>query len=319
MNARRQLLAAALGLALSASVLAQDQAIRILVGSPPGGSTDLVARLAAEKMRASLGVPVIVENKPGASGQLAAELLRNAAPDGRTLMASPIAVTVLAPLTSDKLRYDPAKDFAPVSLAANFQFALAVGPGSPAKSVREYVAWARGTPANGAYAIPLTGGPSHFLGVMLARASGVDLAPVPYKGSAPMVADMIGGQVPAGIALVSDFVKLHQAGKLRMIGSFGPERSPAAPDIPTLREQGFADSEGLGWIAFHTVAGTPRETVDRLAKAAAAAIRSPDVSERLLAVGLEPVGSTAEELARRTAEDIARWSALVKASGFRAN
>lgn len=318
MNALRQILIAAIGLAIAASAPAQDQTIRILVGSPAGSSTDVIARLAADKMRAALGVPVIVDNKPGASGMLAAELLKNAAPDGRTLMASPIAVTVLAPLTQSGLRYDPVKDFAPVSLAANFQFALAVGAASPARSVREYIAWARDDPARLAYGIPLAGGPGHFLGVMLAKASGLDLAPVPYKGSPPLVTDLIGGQVPAGIALVSDFVAQHRAGKLRMIACFGPQRSPAAPNVPTIREEGFTDAEGLGWIAFHTVAGTPRETIDRQSRAIASAIRSPEVSEKLLSLGLEPVGSTPDEFASRAAEDTVRWSRLVKVSGFSA-
>jgi tripartite-type tricarboxylate transporter receptor subunit TctC len=193
-----------------------------------------------------------------------------------------------------------------------------VGAGTPVKSVREYIAWARQNPTRSAYGIPLAGGPGHFLGVMLAKASGVDLAPVPYKGSPPLVTDLVGGQVPAGIALVSDFVAQHRAGKLRMIACFGPQRSPAAPGVPTLKEEGFPDAEGLGWIAFHTVAGTPREMIDRQSRAIASALKAPEVSEQLLSLGLEPVGSTPDELASRSAEDTARWTRLVKASGFTA-
>ena len=250
---------------------------------------------------------------------LAGEALKNAAPDGKTLMISPIAVTVLAPLTHANIRYDPVKDFAPVSLAANFQTALAVGPGSPAKTPPEYIAWVRATPTKATYGVPLAGGPTHFFGVMLARATGVDLAVVPYKGSAPFVNDLVGGQVPAGITVLSQLLKLNEAGKVRVLATSGSQRSPVAPDIPTFKELGFAAIEGTGWQAFHTTAGTPRPIIDRLAAAIASAIRSPEVSERLLALGLEPVGSTPDELANRIAEDTAKWAPIVKASGFRAD
>jgi tripartite-type tricarboxylate transporter receptor subunit TctC len=155
---------------------------------------------------------------------------------------------------------------------------------------------------------------------MVARATGVDLAFVPYKGSGPLVTDLVGGQVPAAIALVSDFIKQHQSNKAVMLAVFGPQRSPAAPDVPTFRELGFAAMEGgLGWHAFHTAAGTPRAAVDRLSAAIASAIRAPEVSERLLALGLEPVGSTPDELARQIAADIAKWGPAIKESGFRAD
>ncbi len=319
MNARRQALFALLGLAMAVSASAQDGPIRILVGFPPGGGSDLIARLIAERMKTSLGIPVIVENRPGVNGILAAEALKNAAPDGRTLMIAPIVVTVFAPLTHAKLRYDPIKDFAPVSLAASYQLALAVGPASPAKTVPEYIAWVRANPANAVYGMPTAGGPPHFFGVMLARATGLELTAVPYKGGPPMVTDLIGGQVPAAITSLADLVKHHEAGKLRVLATSGSKRSPVAPEVPTFKELGFTNIEGDGWQAFHTTAGTPRPIIDRLSAAIALAIRAPEVSERLLATGLEPVGSTPEELARRMAEDTARWAPVVKASGFRAD
>ncbi|HSD52512.1 MAG TPA: Bug family tripartite tricarboxylate transporter substrate binding protein [Burkholderiales bacterium] len=319
MNALPRILLAVVGPAIAVCASAQDGPVRILVGFPPGGESDVIARLVVDRMKTSLGAPVIVENKPGAGGMLAAEALKSAAPDGRTLMISPIAVTVFAPLTHTRLRYDPIKDFAPVSLAANFQMALAVGPGSPAKTLHEYIAWARANPARATYGVPLAGGPTHFFGVMLARATGVDFSVVPYKGSAPFVNDLIGGQVPAGITVLSGLIKHHEAGKVRMLGTSGAQRSPVAPDVPTFKELGFASIEGTGWQAFHTSARTPRPTIDRLSTAIASAIKSPEVSERLLALGLEPVGSTPDELATRVAEDTARWAPIVKASGFRAD
>jgi tripartite-type tricarboxylate transporter receptor subunit TctC len=319
MNAVPAILFAIVGLAFAASAGAQDGPIRILVGFPPGGESDLVARLVADRMRLSLGAPIIVENKPGASGMLAAEALKSAAPDGRTLMISPIAVTVFAPLTHARLRYDPIKDFAPVSLAANFQMALATGPGSPAKTLHDYIAWVRANPARATYGVPLAGGPTHFFGVMLARATAVNLAVVPYKGSAQFVNDLVGGQVPAGIAVVSQLLKHHQAGTVRMLATSGSERSPMAPDVPTFKELGFAGIEGTGWQAFHTSVGTPRATIDRLSAAIASAILAPEVREGLLALGLEPVGSTPDVLANRMLEDTAKWAPIVKASGFRAD
>ena len=306
MNALPRLLAAAVGLALALCANAQNGPVRILVGFPPGGESDIVARLLVDRMRRSLGVPVIVENKPGANGTLAAEMLKNSAPDGRTLMIAPIAVTVFAPLTHSKLRYDPAKDFAPVSLVANFQMALAVGPGSPAKTLHEYIAWARSNPAQATYGVPLAGGPTHFFGVMLARSTGLDLTVVPYKGSAPFVNDLLGGQVPAGITVLSQLLKHHEAGKLRILGTSGSQRSSMAPDVPTFKEQGFTALEGTGWQAFYTRAGTPQSTVDRLSRAIVSAIKSPEIASRLLEIGLEPVGSTPDELAaapRKTSLD----------------
>jgi tripartite-type tricarboxylate transporter receptor subunit TctC len=306
-------------LSLALTAQAQDGPIKVLVGFPPGGESDLVARFIADGLRSALGVPVIVENKPGASGMLAAEALKAAAPDGNTLMVSPIAVTVFAPLTHARLRYDPVKDFAPVSLAAHFQMALAVGPGSPATTLHEYIDWVRAHPQKGAYGVPLAGGPTHFFGVMLARATGLDMTAVPYKGSAAFVNDLLGGQVPAGITVVSQLIKHYEAGRLRLLATSGAQRSPLAPDVPTFRELGFAAIEGTGWQAVHTVAGTPRAKIDRLAAAIATTIRSSEVSAKLTALGLEPVGSTPDELARQMADDTARWAPSVKASGFRAD
>jgi tripartite-type tricarboxylate transporter receptor subunit TctC len=298
---------------------AQEGSIRILVGFPPGGGSDLIARLVAERMKAALGAPVLVENKPGAGGMLAAEALKGAAPDGRTLMVSPIAVTVFAPLVNSRLRYDPAKDFAPVSLAAVYQLALAVGPASPAKTLPEYLEWVRADGARGAYGVPTIGGPPYFFGVMLARATALELRSVPYKGGPPLVADLVGGQVPAGITSLADFASHHQAGKLRVLGTSGERRSAIAADVPTFRESGFPEIEGDGWQAFHAPAGTPRATIERLSAVIASAIRSPDIRDKLLANGLEPVGSRAEELGSRMAADLAKWGPIVKASGYRAD
>jgi tripartite-type tricarboxylate transporter receptor subunit TctC len=306
-------------LALCSPGQAQETPIRILVGFPPGGESDLIARVLAEGLRSRLGVPVVVDNRPGGSGVVAAEALKNAVPDGNTLMVSPMAVTVFAPLTHARLRYDPVKDFAPVSLVANFQMALAVGPGSSARSLREYLDLARTQPAQASYGVPLAGGPTHFLGAMLARASGLDLAVVPYKGSAPLVNDLLAGHVPAAITVVSQLIKHHEAGKLRLLATSGSVRSPLAPNVPTFGELGFTSMVGVGWQAVHTTAGVPREKVERLASAISDTVRSPQVAAQLRAVGLEPAASSPDELARRMAEDAQHWAPAIRASGFRAD
>lgn len=294
---------------------AQD-AVRILVGFAPGGGADLVARLAADKMKDTLGVPVVVENKPGAGGQIAADALRQSPNDGRTLMASPVAVTVIAPLTYRHLGYNPVRDFAPLSLAVNFQLALTLGPASGAKTLQEYVAWLKADLRRGSYGIPAAGSLPHFFGVQFARAIGLEMQHVPYKGGAPMLNDLVGGSLPAGFDVLSEAITLHKAGKVRVVASSGAKRSPIAPDVPTFTELGFPQIQGDGWFAFHTRAGTPQATLDRLSAAASAAIKAPDVSEKLLAIGFEPVGSSAAELAKRMQDDRARWEPVVKASRF---
>jgi tripartite-type tricarboxylate transporter receptor subunit TctC len=298
---------------------ADERPVRVLVGFPPGGEADIVARFITEPMRASLGAPVIVENKPGAAGLLAAEALKNAAPDGKTVMMSPIGVTVFAPFTYKNLRYVPAKDFAPVSLVAEFQMALVVGPRTPAKNLREYLDWARENPAKAIYGVPFPGGPTHFFGVMLSRATATELIAVPYKGSAPLINELVGSQVPAGIAGVSQVAKYHEAGKLRILATSGAKRSPVSQDVPTFTELGFTEIEGTAWQGVHTAAGTPKATIERLSSAIASAINAPEVRDRLLALGFEPVGSTPEEFARKLAQDAAKWGPIIKASGFHAD
>lgn len=307
-----------LAFVIAASAVAQEP-IRILVGFPPGGSADIVGRLVAEKAKETLGAPMIVENRPGAGGQIAAEQLKNAAPDGRTLMASPVAVTVIAPLTHTKLRYDPVKDFAPVSLAVSFQLAFNVGVGVPAKTLAEYMAWVKENPKQATFGSPAAGSLPHFFGLLVGRAAGVDMLHVAYKGGAPLLNDLIGGQIPAAADVLSEAIRHHEAGKLRILASSGTRRAVAAPNVPTFTELGHPQIQGDGWFAFHAPAATPRATIDRLSAAVAGAIKTPEVSDRLVKMGLEPVGSTAEELAKRMRDDAARWAPVVKASGFTAD
>ena len=311
-------LGVALGLALATPAAGQsDKPIRIVVGFPAGATLDTLTRMIAEKMRGSLSQPVIVENKTGAVGRLATEFVKTQAPDGTTLLMSPLAPMVTFPHSHKRLRYDVFRDFVPVSHVANFQLALAVGPGVSAKTLREYVELVRKDPKMGSYASAAAGSIPHFLGVMFARTAGVELTHVPYKGTAPALTDLLGGQIAAASTTIGDISPLHRAGRLRALAVSGARRSEAAPDVPTFKEQGY-DLEGNGWYAMFAPAGTPRDTVERLSRAIAQAAQAADVRAWMLKGGLEPTGTTAEQLAAIHQADYAKWGSVIKASGFTA-
>jgi tripartite-type tricarboxylate transporter receptor subunit TctC len=269
----------------------------------------------AEKLRASLNQPVIVENRTGAGGRLAAEFVKGQPGDGSTLLMTPLANMVTMPHSHKGLRYDPFRDFAPVSHVANFQLAFAVGPAVPATSLREYVALVKKDPKAGNYASAAAGSIPHFLGVMFARTAGIELTHVPYKGTAPALTDLVGGQISAAVMTVPDIAQLQRAGKVRALAVAGTKRSAALPDVPTFREQGF-DLEGTGWYAVFAPASTPKETVDRLSRSIAQAVETPDLRAWIEKGGMEPTGTTPAELAAIVRSDYDRWGPVIKASGF---
>lgn len=314
------MVAALLGPLTSCPAHAQDSGpIRILVGAVPGGAADLIGRMVATAISEPLGSTVIVDNRPGANGAIAAEALKNAAPDGKTLMIAPSVITVFAPLTHSNLRYDPLKDFAPVALAANYEIALVASSATPASNLKDYLAWVRTSPANGAYGVPGTGGVPHFFGVMLGKAAKVELTVVPYKGGGALAADLVAGHVPAGIIVISEIIRQRQAGKVRILAVSGAERLRVAADVPTFKELGYPALQRGGWYGFHAPANTPRPVIERTARALSAALNSADARERLLALGLEPAGGGPRELAERVEHDIRLWTPVIKASGFRAD
>jgi tripartite-type tricarboxylate transporter receptor subunit TctC len=299
--------------------LAQDPTVRILVGFPPGGAIDVVARLAADKLKSSLGTNVVVENRPGAAGQLAARLLKTAAPDGRTLMLAPPAPIVWAPFTNPDLDYDPQRDFAPVSLAASFDLVLVTGPAMPARDFPGYLDWVRQDPSRATYGTTAPGALPHLLGVLMARSVELSLTHVGYKGGPLLLNDLMGGQISAGIVVFSEAITLHRAGKVRILASSGPARSAQAADVPTFSELGLPALTGGGWMAFYVPARTPATTIHRLSKAIAEALAKPDVHDRLVGLGLDPVGSTPEALASRIADDTRKWRPVVKAAALEAS
>ena len=309
-------------LAFAAPVAAQDRMdkpVRILVGFAPGGTADLIARVVADKLKDTIGQPVIVENKPGAAGRITADAVKAAAPDGSTIMVMPIGPIAVVPHTLKQLPFDPVKDFTAIGLGATFQFALAAGPGSGAKTWGEFVAWAKANPAKAAYATSAAGSLPHFVGVLLSKDIGIDMVHVAYKGSGAYMNDLIGGQVPSAIDTVADLSEQHRAGKIRILATTGSARAPATPEVPTFTELGLKNMVASGWFGFFAPANTPKALIDTLNRGINKALTSPDVVERLTKLGMDPATSTPDEFAKIVASDYAKWGPIVKASGFTAD
>jgi tripartite-type tricarboxylate transporter receptor subunit TctC len=326
---RRLLASLSLGFALAwavpAPVLAQEikGPLKIVVGYPAGGSADVTARVIGERLREELKVPVVIENKVGAGGRIAADYVKSQPADGNTIMTANIAVMTLAQFSFAKLNYDGTRDFAPIAHAANYQLGFAVGPmtgaGAPARSLAEFVAWAKANPRDASFGSPAAGSLPHFFGLLLAKGVNVDLLHVPFNGSAPLKTAVVGGQLAAEVDTLPDLVELHRAGKIRVLGVSGAKRAPQLPEVATFAEQGFPDIVGTGWFGFYAPAGTPKAVIGRLNAAIVRALAAPEVHQKLSAVGLEPTGSTAEAFAALMAADAAKWGPIIKASGFKAD
>jgi tripartite-type tricarboxylate transporter receptor subunit TctC len=269
----------------------------------------------ADKMRDALGRSVVVENRTGGAGRIGITAVKNAAPDGSTLLVTPIAPMAVYQHAYKSLDYDPIGDFTAVSQLATFDFALAVGPQIPANSLSQFVAWAKADTSRAAFGTPATGDLAHFLGVLFGRATGLDLGHVAYRGSPPAVADLIAGHIPVVIAPISDLVEMHKTKRVRILASSGKERSQFTPDVPTFREGGY-DIEATSWYGAFAPAKTPAATIERFSAVMAAAVRVPEINDRLRGFGLRPAGTSAAELAAIQKADSERWAVAVKASGF---
>ncbi len=296
-----------------------DKALRILVGFPAGVSIDVVTRILTDKMKDELKRPVIVDNRPGAGGRLAAELLKSAAPDGNTVMVTPIVVPVLAPMVFSKLGYNPETDFAPVGKVCDFSFALAVPANTPVKNLKDYAAWLKANPLQANFGTPAAGSLPHFFGVMIGSALAVDMVHVPFNGGAALQAAVLGGHAPAGIDVVMEWQQNAKSGKINVLATSGTQRSKVMPDVPTFKEQGFPDAVGQGWFAMYAPAKTPAAVIDEINKALNKALAHPEVRERFATLGLEAGGGTPADLQKTMLEDAKRWGPIVKKSGFRAD
>lgn len=305
--------------ATAAQAQADKPPLRILVGFPPGGSADVIARLLAERLPAQLGGQnVVVDNKPGAAGRIAIEAVKAAAPDGNTVVIMPSGPVVLFPLVFKKLGYDPVKDLAPISQLASFQFGIVSGPKSNVKTMAEMLAKAKADPSTASYGSSGNGTVPHFLGLMIGDAAGVPLQHVPYQGGAPAMNALMGGHIGYNVDVISEALEQHRAGKVRVIAVTGIQRSPQLPEVPTLREQGVP-MDASAWFAMYGPGTLPAATAQRLSTAVQAALKDPTLQTRLTALGLDTVGSTPDQLAAVQRADLAKWTKPVKDSGFQAD
>jgi tripartite-type tricarboxylate transporter receptor subunit TctC len=301
---------------LCSSALAQPASpVRILVGFPVGGTIDTVARVLADQLKDDLGTAVVVDSRPGAGGQIAAQALKQAAPDGRTLLMSPDHTMVMLPLTIKAPGFQPLTDFAPVAQVARYPGGLAVSKLADVRNLAEFFDWAKANPAHANVGVPAPGSVPQFFVFSLGRQANVPLSSVPYRGSAPLVQDLLGGQIAAGTTALGDFVEHHTSGKLRVIAVLDQRRSPLLPDVPTFIEQGYkVDWEY--WLGMFAPAGTPQANIDRINVALRRALSRPDVRERMQRIVFEPAYSGPAELAEKIRNGMAYWEPVVREAGW---
>ena len=296
-----------------------DKTLRVMVGFPPGGSIDVVARVLADKMKDELKANIVVENRAGAGGRLAADLLKSAPADGSVVMITPVVVPVLAPLVFSKLNYNPATDFAPVGHVCNFNFALSIPAALPAKTVTEFVAWLKANPQKANFGSPAAGSLPHFFGEILSREARADMVHVPFAGGAALMTALVGGQVSAGIDVVLEALEAHRAGKVRILATSGERRSAVLPDVPTFKESGYPGIVASGWFAMYAPARAPAASIDAINRALNKALTHPEVLERFGKLALEAGGGSPADLRALEQASTARWAPVVKATGFRAD
>lgn len=292
-----------------------DTPARILVGFPPGGSADTIARVLADKLREDLKRPVIVESRPGAGGRVLAAALKTQPNDGSVVMLAPDALFTTNPFVFRKLTYEPA-DLVPVSMVAEFPYAFATGAETGAKTFPDYVKWAREHQASANFGSPAAGSPLHFVGLMVGKDIGVDLLHVPFQGGPPLLQALIGGQVSAGVNTLTDMLEMHKAGRIRILAISGTQRAPQVPEVPTLAELGFKQVDARGFFGLYAPAGASAAVVGQWNAALRRVVSLPDVRERLSTLGFEARGSSPDELDQRAKADTKIWGPVIKASGF---
>ncbi|WP_429951945.1 Bug family tripartite tricarboxylate transporter substrate binding protein [Comamonas sediminis] len=290
--------------------------VRLLVGFPPGGGTDVIARLLAEKMKDSLGASVVVENKPGAGGQIAAQILKASPADGATFFVTHDHTISILPQVVKNPGFDPHADFVPVAGFASFVNAIAVSDGLGVRTFEAYLQWLKKQGGKSAVGIPAPASTPEFLVRVLNQRFKTDLVSVPYRGSAPMLADMMGNQIPAGIGSVQDFIESHKAGKIRVLAVLGGKRQQTLPDVPTFSELGLPGLEDMPYYGMYAAAGTPAEMVQAVSQAVAKAVAAPDVQEQLVGMGLSVGYMTPEQLLARERAYSAVWARIIRDSGF---
>jgi tripartite-type tricarboxylate transporter receptor subunit TctC len=322
MNNRRQFLAGAAALAFGAVARAQADAqretLRIVCGFPAGGTADTVARRAAEGSAPALARTAVVDTRTGAGGQIAAQAVKSAPADGGTLLLTPLGILSTYPHTFAKLPYNSLADFAAVGAGAAFDYAIGVGPQVPAsvRTVPELLQWCKASPTNASFGSPATGAAPHFIGSLLGRSAQVPMTHVAYRGTPPAILDMIGGQIPTVIGPVGEFLQYAREGKCRILATCGDRRSRFAPDVATLKEQGYADLVFTEWFGFFAPAGTPAATIERTNAHITRTLAAPAVAANFATLGMDVQASTSAELAARLRRDHEAWGRIVKTVGF---
>lgn len=292
-----------------------ERPVTLVVPFPAGGSTDLVARVVAERMSQELGQQILVENKGGAGGNLGSAQVAKADPDGYTILMGTIATHALNPAIYKKMPYDAVADFAPISLLVKVANVLVVNPEFPAKSVQELIALLKEKPGEYSYASSGNGTPLHLSGELFKTMAGVDMVHIPYKGAGPALTDVLGGHVPIMFDNLPSSTGYIKDGRLRALAVTTAQRVPSVPDLPTIAESGLAGYETYTWNALFAPAGTPPEVIQRLNQAAVTAVKDPAVTAKLAEFGAEIVASSPEELAAHVKAELAKWAPIVEASG----
>lgn len=319
---RIALLAATLLAALSPAPATAQEPLRqatVVVGFPPGGATDVLARIVAEGLRGKYATNVTVDNRAGASGRIGVEYVKNAKNDGSVLLFTPAFPLVISPHAYPSLPYDTLRDFVPAAIAARSMMALSVGPalGDKVKTVADFVAWAKASAKPAVYGAP-PGSSQHFSGQMFAKAAGIRLEHVSYKGGAPAMTDLLGGHIPANVSPAAEALPHHQAGKIRILATMGLKRSRYLPDVPTLVELGYKDVVFQDWLGVFLPAGTPPAVVARLNAAVADAVKSEAGAAGLAKLGMEQDLVTPEAFAPMVKVDWERYRGIIQAAGFKA-
>jgi tripartite-type tricarboxylate transporter receptor subunit TctC len=319
MKAKALMLASMLTV-LATGALAQAwpaKPIKLVAPSTPGDAPDVIARIVAEKLSTALGQQVVVDNRPGAGGVVGSDAVAKAAPDGYTLIMGNAGSHGINAAVYSKLPYDIQRDFAPVSQVAIAPNVMVINPGVPATSVAEFIAYAKAQPGKLSYASGGNGSSAHMSMELFKAMAGVDIQHIPYKGSSPALTDVVAGQVAVFIGNMPPAVPLVKGGKLRALAVTTKTRSPLMPELPTIAEAGLPGYETVAWFGVLAPAGTPPEVVNRLSQEIAKIAKSPEMREKLLAMGAEPVGSTPEEFKLVIDRDIAKWKPLAQKVGIK--
>jgi tripartite-type tricarboxylate transporter receptor subunit TctC len=315
---RRSLLLAAVVCALPLHAAAQaypSKPIRFVVPYPAGGPLDTIARLLGQKVSESLKQPVLVDNKPGAGGNIGADLVAKAPADGYTILMGAVATHAINPTLYARIPYDPVRDFAPVTQVASTPNVLVVNPAVPVASVRELIAHAKANPGKLNFGSGSTGSAGHLAGELFKVLAGVEMTHIPYKGAAPAMQDLVGGQIQLMFDNLASSLTQVRAGRVRALAVTTPARTALAPELPTIAESGLAGFDISTWFGVFAPAGTPREAIARLHAEFTRALSSPDVREKMINLGAEPVGNTPAEFATYIRAEAEKYARVIKASG----